>query len=47
MEVIDIKEYRKKINKLKKLNKEADPLLEKLIKEDNNKKLILKNKYVD
>ena len=42
MEVIDIKEYRKKIEKLKELNKQTEPLLKKLIKNDNSKKLILK-----
>lgn len=42
MKVIDIKEYRKKVDKLKKLNETVDPLSKKMKEIENNKKLELK-----
>lgn len=39
MKVIDIKEYRKRINELKELNKTIEPLIEKMT--IDNKKLKL------
>ena len=40
MKVIDIKEYKKRLKKLKELTKTVDPLFEKM--NENNKQLKLK-----
>ena len=44
MKVIDIKEYRKKVNKLKELTKTIDPLLDKM---NDNKELKLSKKLIN
>lgn len=45
MKVIDIKEYRKKVNKLKELNKTVEPLLNKMT--SDNKELKLKKQTLN
>lgn len=42
MKVIDIKEYRKKVNKLKKLKDTIEPSTDKMLKIEKDKKLELK-----
>lgn len=44
MKVIEIKDYRKKINQLKELNKLFEPLLDKMNTDDKKLKL---NKTID